>query len=189
MADDFEPGPRGAASRRRKMIEHLAEACRLAALEGIPNLLRGPGLVQQLVVSDALGHVPCLSWHQGRGDAYAANDPRLRFEYFTALDGRRFQTGLAGAGGRKSRDELRERLLAASRIYLAVFDSKEPLNLLRVYEMEPDVVWAEAARQIDKSANARANVSVSERWAAEHGRRIISRDAFDNNRSRSWRTD
>lgn len=172
MKDPDNPVPPAAASRRRKMIEHFAEACRLAALEGIPNLLRGPGLVQQLVVSDALGHVPCLSWHDGPGDAYAANDPRQRFEYFTALDGRRFQTGTAGAGGRKSRDELCKRLLAASKIYLAVFDGKEPLKLLRVYEVEPAVIWGEAARQIDASANARANVTVSERWAAEHGRRI-----------------
>jgi hypothetical protein len=185
MNHQFDPFSSAAASRRRKMIEHFAEACRLAALEGIPNLLRGPGLVQQLVVSDALGHVPCLSWHDGSGDAYAANDPSQRFEYFTALEGRRFQTGSAGAGGRKSRDQLRERFLAAGKIYLAVFDGKEPLKLLRIYEVEPGVIWEEAARQIDKSANARANVTVSERWAAEHGRRIVPGAALDEDRSRS----
>lgn len=190
MNRHFDPNPSSAASRRRQMIGHFAEACRLAALDGLPNLLRGPGLVQQLVVSDLLGHVPCLSWHDGAGDAYAANNPNQRFEYFTALRGRRFQTGTVGAGGRKSRDEVRERLLAASKIYLAVFDAKEPLKLLRIYEVEPGVVWEEAARQIDKSANARANVSISERWAAAHGRTIVPDLVREDGRSQSgWKTD
>lgn len=173
MAGKTPPNAAASAARRRKMIEHFAEACRLAALEGVPNLLRGPGLVQQLVISDTLGHVPCLSWHDGSGDAYAADDPGQRFEYFSMLEGRRFQTGVAGEGGRFSRAELEKRFRAANKIFLAVFDLKEPLKLLRVYEVEPRVIWEEAARQIDESANARANVTVSERWAAKNGLRII----------------
>jgi len=167
------PSPVESAARRRKMIWHLSEACRLAGLEGTPNFLRTPGLVRQLVLSHALGHVPRLSWRDGQGDAHPVNDPTRYFEYFTALEGRRFQTGTAGEGGRCSRDELRKRLLDAKSIFLAVFDSREPLKLLRVYEVEPATLWEEAARQIDESAKGRANVTTSERWAATRGRRIM----------------
>ncbi len=173
MPEKKQPPQDASNPRRRKMIKHLAEACRLAALEGMPNLLRGPGLVQQLVVSEALGHVPCLSRRDGPGDAYAADDPEQRFEYFSVVEGGRFQTGTAGEGGRHSREELQKRLLAAKKIFLAVFDFKEPLKLLRLYEVEPATIWEEAARQIDESVSTRANVTVSERWAANKGRRII----------------
>lgn len=176
--------PADSAARRRKMIWHLSEACRLARLEGTPNFLRTPGLVQQLVLSHALGHVPRLSWRDGRGDAHAVNDPKRHFEYFTALEGRRFQTGTAGEGGRCSRDKLRQRILDAASIYLAVFDFHEPLKLLRVYEVAPATLWEEAARQIDKSAKGRANVTASERWAATHGRRILP-DAGDDARDQA----
>ena len=159
--------------RRKKIIEHLTEACRLAALEEMPNLLRGPGLVQQLIVSDALGLVPCLSWRDGPGDAYAATDPKQRFEIFSAIEGRRFQVGAVGMGGRISRNKLRDRFLAATLTYLAVFDAREPLRLLRVYGIEPDTMCQKAMSQVDESANNRAYVSISERWAAEHGRRVI----------------
>lgn len=159
--------------RRRQMIAHLAEACRLAALEGVPNLLRSPGLVQQLIVSEALCLVPCLSWRDGPGDAYAAADPNQRFEIFTAIEGRRFQARAAGAGGKKGRDDLRERFLKAAKIYLAMFDVHEPLKLLRVYEIDPGTMWQKAAIRVDDSGGAKAYISISERWAAEHGRRVI----------------
>ena len=159
--------------RRQKMIEHLKEARRLAVIEGVPNILRGPGLVQQLIVSDALGLVPCLSWRDGPGDAYDAADPKQRFEIFTAIEGRRFQAGAVGVGGRNSRDELHKRILAATLVYLAVFDPYEPLSLLRVYEVVPETMWQKAVSQIDGSASEKAHISISERWAAENGRRVI----------------
>jgi len=171
--------------RRKRMIEHLAEACRLAALEGMTNLLRGPGLVQQIVVSDALGLSPCLSWRDGPGDAYSAADPKQRFEIFSAIEGRRFQAGAVGVGGRMSRDELRDRFLAAKLIYLAVFDSREPLKLLRVYEIEPETMWKKAAGQIDDSASHKAHISISERWAAENGRRVICNPTDSGGHSRT----
>ena len=173
MSNENQSERAATSTRRRQMLKHLAEACRLAVLEGVPDLLRGPGLVQQLVVSDALGHVPCLSYRDGPGDAYLAADPKQRFEYFTALEGRRFQTGMVGDGGRTSRDDYQKRILSAAKIFLAVFASGEPLKLLRVYEVEPATVWDKAASQIDKAAASRANVALSERWAAEHGRRVF----------------
>lgn len=175
---DRPPGSQDeSVERRRQMLDHLAEACRLAALEGIPNLLRSPGLVQQVLVSDALGLVPRLSWRDGPGDAHAAADPKQWFEIFTAIDGRRFQAGAVGVGGRTSRNDLRKRFLAAKLIYLAVFDAREPLKLLRVYEIQPEAMWKKAASQIDDSATQTAHISISERWAAEHGRQVIPRPA------------
>ena len=114
---DSEP-----SARRRKMIHHLVEASRLAAMEGMTNLLGEPGLVRQLIVSDALGLVPCLTWRDGQGDAYAADDPRKRFEIISALEGRRFQAGAVGKGGRISRDKFLDQIQGSKRIYLAVFD-------------------------------------------------------------------
>jgi len=173
MHEKKNPNDAESVARRRKMIKLLNEACQLATIEGVPNLLRGPGLVQQFVISDALGHVPRRSSLEGCGDAYAADDPDHWFEYFSALEGRRFQTGTAGKGGRSSREELQKRILSAKKIYLAVFDFKEPLKLLRAYEFEPNTIWEEAARQIDGSAKACANVTISERWAAKRGRRVF----------------
>jgi hypothetical protein len=171
MSDKVHPDRPGSSKRRRQMLKHLAEACRLAVLEGVPDLLRSPGLVQQLVVSDALGHVPCLSYRDGSGDAYLPTDPKQHFEYYSAIEGRRFQTGMVGDGGRTSRDNYQKRILSAAKIFLAVFDSGHPLKLLRVYEMEPATIWEKAASQIDRAAKSCANVTISERWAAEHGHR------------------
>jgi hypothetical protein len=162
-------------ARRRQMMMHLAEACRLAAIEGVPNLLRSPGLVQQVLVSEALGLVPCLSWRDGPGDAYAAADPTQRFEIFTAIEGRRFQARAAGMSGKNSRDDLRKRFLEAAKIYLAIFDVREPLKLLRVYEAAPATMWQKAAIRTDGSGGERAYISISERWAAENGRCVIPR--------------
>ena len=174
ISTDAPPDDRdNSIGRRHKMIAHLKEACRLAALEGVPNLLRGPGLVQQLIVSDALGLVPCLSWRDGPGDAYAAADPTQRFEIFTALEGRRFQAGAVGVGGRTSRDEHYNRVLAATLIFFAVFDAHEPLSLLRVYEVVPETLCKKSASQIDDSANGMAHISISERWVAENGRCVF----------------
>jgi len=162
-------------ARRRQMMKHLAEACRLATIEGVPNLLRSPGLVQQILVSEALGLVPCLSWRDGPGDAYAAGDPTQKFEIFSALEGRRFQARAAGMSGKKSRDDLRKRFTEATKIYLAMFDVHEPLKLLRVYEIDPATMWQRAAIRTDDSGGERAYISISERWAAENGRRVFPR--------------
>ena len=162
-------------ARRRQMMQHLAEACRLAAIEGVPNLLRSPGLVQQVLVSEALGLVPCLSWRDGHGDAYAASDPTQKFEILSALRGRRFQARAAGTSGKNSRDDLHKRFSEATEVLLATFDVHEPLKLLCVYAVNPATMLQKAAIRPDDIGIEKAYISISERWAAEHGRRVFPR--------------
>ena len=77
--------------------------------------------------------------------------------------------------GKKSRDDLRKRFTEATKIYLAMFDVHEPLKLLRVYEIDPATMWQKAAIRTDDYGAEKAYISISERWAAENGHRIIPR--------------
>jgi hypothetical protein len=158
------------SSRRRRMIQHLVAASRLAAQEGMSNLLGEPGMVRQLIVSDALGLVPCITWRDGQGDAYLAEDPGKRFEIFSALEGRRFQAGAVGKDGRASREDFRRRILGSKSIYFAVFDSKDSLKLHRIYEIDPSTLLKKADEMILGSASETAHISISERWIAERGK-------------------
>ena len=61
MPREDRADPADPAQRRQAIITHMAEAQRLAALEGIRDVFR-PGFLRQLIVSDALGHRPCNSF-------------------------------------------------------------------------------------------------------------------------------
>ena len=160
------------AQRRQALIAHMTEAHRLAALEGIKDVLR-PGFLKELIVSDALGHRPCKSWRDGPGDAYDPKNPMLRFEYFCAPEGKRFQAGPVRRSDWNAKKAAYLRFEKATAVYLAVFDLREPLTLLRIYLVEMDAFRAEVNRQVVESKSAVVNASFSERWAATTGRKVF----------------
>jgi argininosuccinate synthase len=57
----------------------------------------------------------------------------------------------------------------------AVFDEKEQTKCKVIYEIMPDVLLAEAERQLNRSSNDISHVGFTETWAKEHGK-IVYQD-------------
>ncbi len=169
---NINPSQFDSAARRRQLVALMTEAHRLAELEGIRDVFR-PGFIKQMIVGDALGHQACNSWRDGPGDAYDPRNPEKRFEYFTAPEGRRFQAGLIRRSDWQAKKSVYARFQKAAAVYLAVFDAREPLQLLRVYLIEPEAFLAELERQVMESKSAVINASFSERWASTIGRLVF----------------
>jgi hypothetical protein len=172
MPSEDREDPADSAQRRQAIIAHMAEAQRLAALEGIRDVFR-PGFLRQLIVSDALGHRPCNSWRDGPCDAYDPNDPERRFEYFAASDGKRFQAGVVRRSDWEAKKKsLYGRFEKTAAVYFAVFDIQEPLKLLRIYQIDAEAFRAAVERQITVSKSPVVNASFSERWAMTTGKLV-----------------
>jgi hypothetical protein len=168
MFGNHRDDPAESAQRRQKILALMSEACRLAVLEGIPDLCR-PGVVKQMIVSDALGHESCGAWHYGPGDAFDPKDPEKRFEYFITSDGKRFQAGIVRRSDWEAKKSFYVRFEKAAAIFFAVFDTHEPLKLLRVYRVETEAFRAALEQQIAQSKSAIVNSTFAERWVATNG--------------------
>jgi len=167
-----QPNQPNSIERRRKVISLITEAQQLAELEGIRDIFR-PGFIKEMIVGDVLGHRLCSSWRDGSGDAYDPRNPEQRFEYFTAPEGRRFQAGLIRRHDWQSKKSAFMRFTNAAAVYLAVFDPREPLKLVRIYLIETEVFRTEIDRQVKESKSSVINASFSERWASTAGRLIF----------------
>ena len=67
-----------------KIIKLVIKAQELALSIGIPNLLQ-PGLVKEMIISEALGHELITSKRDA--DACDRNDPSIKYEYLSCYEG------------------------------------------------------------------------------------------------------
>lgn len=148
-----------------KIIDLVQQAAALARGIGIPNLLQ-PGLVKELIVATQLKHELLPSKH-----GPDARDPnsKMVYEYLSCQEGGTGQLDRVYSSPPAERKQSLERLRRNQKIYFAVFYKSDPMKLKVVYELEPEVVAAEADRKLDKSKNQISHVGFSERWARENG--------------------
>lgn len=156
----------------RKIIDLISTASELARSAGIPNLLQ-PGLVKEMIIADILGHELIISKRDA--DARDPKDPSVVYEYLTCKEGGTGQFDRMFKEPDDKRKESLHRIWRNDKIYLAVFYVDDQMKVKVIYELNPDVVVAEANRQLDRSRNTISHVGFSERWAQENGTEIYSR--------------
>jgi hypothetical protein len=151
---------------QRQIIDLVLEAAALARSEGIPNLLQ-PGLVKEMIVADILGHK--LITTKRDADACDSGNPGIRYEYLSCLERGRGQLDRMFKVPPEKRQQSLQRIRRNAKIYLAVFYKNEQTKIKVIYELEPEDVFNEAERQLDRSSNNISHLSFSERWANQNG--------------------
>lgn len=140
----------------RKIIELMLKASDLARSIGIANLLQ-PGLVKEMIIADILGHE--LIHSKRDADGHAPGNPDEKYEYLSCKE-----------GGSGQLDRMFKEPPAKRKIYYAVFYAANQTRCKVIYELEPDVVLAEAERQLNRSRNAISHIGFGVRWARRNGK-------------------
>lgn len=151
----------------RKIIELVLKAAELARSVGINNLLQ-PGLVKEMIIADILGHE--LIHSKRDADAHTRGNPDEKYEYLSCKEGGSGQLDRMFKAPADKRAESLHRITRNSLVYFAVFYAANQTKCKVIYELTPEVVLAEAERQLDKSRNAISHVGFSVNWARENGR-------------------
>ena len=153
----------------RRIIELVRQAQELASRIGMPNILQ-PGLVKEMVIADVLGHQLIPAKHGA--DAYDPEDPNVKYEYLSCLEGGTGQLDRVFKEPPQARKESLTRISRNNKIYLAIFFRAEPLKLKVIYELEPTDVVEKTNEKLNNSRNDISHVGFSESWAKEKGRII-----------------
>ena len=150
----------------RKIIKLMLEAAELARSVGIMNLLQ-PGLMREMIIADILGHE--LIHTKRHADAHARGRPNELYEYLSCKEGGTGQFDRMFREPKDKRTESLRRITRNKKIYLAIFYKDEQTKCKFIYEIDPEVVAAEAKQQLDRSRNQISHVGFSEGWAKENG--------------------
>ena len=151
----------------RKIIELMLKASDLARSIGIANLLQ-PGLVKEMIIADILGHE--LIHSKRDADAHAPSNPAEKYEYLSCKEGGRGQLDRLSKEPPAKRQESLTRITRNAKIYYAVFYAANQTRCKIIYELEPDVVLAEAERQLSRSRNAISHIGFGVKWARRNGK-------------------
>ena len=161
----------------RKIIELVLKAAKLARSIGITNLLQ-PGLVKEMIIADILGHA--LIHSKRDADAHAPSDPNRKYEYLSCKEGGSGQLDRMFKEPADKRAESLRRITRNDKVYFAVFYTDNQTKPKVIYELDPNVVVAEAERQLNRSRNVISHVGFSEDWARRNGT-IVYKDSQANN--------
>jgi hypothetical protein len=141
----------------QRIVALLKKAQSLALQIGIKNIFQ-PGIAKELVVANILGHT--LIPNKRLPDA--KDDKGYFYEYLTSMPNGTFQID------RVTESNL-YRITRNRKIYCVTFSDNQPLSVVDIYEIEPDIFLAEASRQLKASKNVISHVGVSKKWVIEHG--------------------
>jgi hypothetical protein len=147
----------------------VLKAAELARSIGITNLLQ-PGLVKEMIIADILGHE--LIHSKRDADAHAPGNPGEKYEYLSCKEGGSGQLDRMFKEPADKRAESLTRITRNRKVYLAVFYASNQTKCKVIYEIEVDVLLAEAERQLDRSRNAISHVGFTIDWARSNGRTV-----------------
>lgn len=126
---------------------------------GIKNISQ-PGIVKEVIMASQLKHR--LHATKKEHDAEDFNDPLKRYEYLSCLEGMSFQFD------RVNIENLKKRVLSRNtKIYCGVFDNSNPLQLIRVYEVNPKSLWKIFSAKYEKSKSSSRHVAITEKEIKE----------------------
>lgn len=111
-----------------------------------------------MVVADILGHT--LIPNKRQPDA--KDSTGHFYEYLSCMPGGTFQID------RVTKDNA-YRITRNHKIYCITFSDEEPLTVIDIYEIEPNIFLKEALRQLGVSKNVISHVGVAKRWVVERG--------------------
>ena len=157
-------------SDTQHIISLIKEAQSIASKNGYTNLLQ-PGFVKEMVVADILDHEVHKTKHEP--DASDKNDPNIKYEYLSCFQNGSFQFDRMFKSPPEKREKSLHRISRNHKIYCAVFDKSSPLDVLEIYEVEPDVMVKETERQLDLSSNEISHVGFNVSWARINGKKVF----------------
>ena len=128
-----------------------------------------------MVVADILGHEVSREKHQT--DAFDPNDPSRQFEYLSCFEKGTFQLDRMFSAPEDKRQQSLHRITRNALIYCAVFERANPLTVVGIWEISPDVTLIEAERQLDASQNEISHIGFSRKWARDNGTCVYSKDS------------
>lgn len=151
----------------REIVQLVVQAAEIAQEVGIANLLQ-PGLVKEMIIADLLGHE--LIHSKRDADAHAPGNRNVKYEYLSCKEGGTGQLDrMFKAPPGKRKDSL-ERISRNAMVYFAVFYADNQTRCKVIYELDPEVVLAEAERKLDRSRNDISHIGFSTKWASQKGR-------------------
>jgi hypothetical protein len=152
-----------------KIVSLIVEAQDIAKRSGYNNILQ-PGFIKEMIVANILGHQVHKTKHEP--DAYDKQDSSICYEYLSCFEKGSFQFDRMFKNPVEKRSKSLQRITRNSKIYCAVFEKESPLNVLEIYELEPEVVAKEAERQLDSSSNDISHVGFSIKWVTINGEKV-----------------
>jgi len=152
-----------------RIVSLIVEAQNIAKRSGYNNILQ-PGFIKEMIVANILGHQVHKTKHEP--DAYDMNDSSICYEYLSCFEKGSFQFDRMFKSPVEKRSKSLQRITRNSKIYCAVFEKESPLNVLEIYELEPEVVAKEAERQLDLSSNDISHVGFSIKWVTINGEKV-----------------
>ena len=151
----------------RRIVDLVVQAQQLAKSIGIDNLLQ-PGLVKELIIADVLNHKVIISKHDA--DACDPDDASVKYEYLSCKEEGTGQLDRMYSKPPLRRAKSLARISRNSKVYFAVFFRDNQIKLKAIYELEPDVVLAEAKRKLDRSRSSHIGFGI--RWAKQNGKLV-----------------
>ena len=152
-----------------RIVSLIVEAQDIAKRSGYNNILQ-PGFIKEMIVANILGHQVHKTKHEP--DAYDMNDSSICYEYLSCFEKGSFQFDRMFKSPVEKRSKSLQRITRNSKIYCAVFEKESPLNVLEIYELEPEVVAKEAERQLDLSSNDISHVGFGIKWVTINGEKV-----------------
>jgi hypothetical protein len=152
-----------------KIVSLIVEAQDIAKRSGYNNILQ-PGFIKEMIVANILGHQVHKTKHEP--DAYDKQDSSICYEYLSCFEKGSFQFDRMFKNPVEKRSKSLQRITRNSKIYCAVFEKESPLNVLEIYELEPEVVAKEAEKQLDSSSNDISHVGFSIKWVTINGEKV-----------------
>jgi hypothetical protein len=156
-------------NKEQQIISLVEQAQNIGKELGYENILQ-PGFVKELIVATILDHQVHKTKHEP--DAYDKGDSNIKYEYLSCFEKGSFQFDRMFKSPPDKRAKSLERISRNSKVYCAVFEKQSPLNVLEIYELEPEVVVKEAERQLDLSSNDISHVGLNIKWAINNGKRV-----------------
>jgi hypothetical protein len=147
-------------------LELLLETLNELKLEnGFEQDLLTPGFMKEWLVSEILGH-KCHKTKHG-ADA-TSQDGTQNYEYLTCKKGGSYQLD------RIHKDNL-HRIERNSKFYFAQFDKTDGLKCQKIWEVETDVLLAEAKIKIEKMKKSSNHIGFGDKWVKKNGRLIYQK--------------
>jgi hypothetical protein len=152
-----------------RIVSLIVEAQDIAKKSGYNNILQ-PGFIKEMIVANILGHQVHKTKHEP--DAYDMQDSSVCYEYLSCFEKGSFQFDRMFKSPVDKREKSLQRITRNTKIYCAVFEKEFPLNVLEIYELEPETVAKEAERQLDLSSNDISHVGFSIKWVTNNGEKV-----------------
>jgi len=146
----------------RDIVRLIREAQSIA---GNINLLQ-PGLIKEMVIADALGHVITPTKHFQDAES---KDKSEKYEYLTCVDGGSFQIDRVFKSPIEKRQKSLKRITRNKKIFCVSFDKEVPLKIKEIFDVPVPLFLAEVERQLDGSQNEISHIGVTMKWVRMNG--------------------